>query len=202
VADLESVAGLYDFGNGGTGRLMRVGQRIYSVAGGRPDEEFIPTGRNQFASAEREATITVTRDEHGGVVRLSRSAGGAVRQLQRIGPLFTQITTSAPADPAADARASAMFRAAAKGGGAMDTLSVLSPGARSDLAGYQEPLFAGFQRVIPVGDFDVSARGIERHQSKVARVRYYRVVMSSSEELVLVYLTSEGLIADFDIAAK
>lgn len=201
VADLESVAGLYDLGNGGTGRLMRVGERIYSVAGGRPDEEFIPTGRDEFASAERASTITVTRDERGGVVRLSRSAGGAVRQLQRIGPLFTQIKSGAPADPATDARVSAMLRAAASGGGAMDTLTVLSPGARKDLAGYQEPLFAGFQRVIPVGDFDVSARGIERHQSKVARVRYYRVVMPSSEEFVLIYLTSDGLIADLDIAA-
>ena len=84
----------------------------------------------------------------------------------------------------------------------MDTLSSLTPGARRDLIGYQEPLFAGAQKAVPVGDFDLSTRGIERHDSKVATVRYYRIVKPSSEELVLVFLTSEGLIADFDIAIQ
>jgi hypothetical protein len=84
----------------------------------------------------------------------------------------------------------------------MDTLTVLSPGARRDLAGFQEPAFAGTQKVVPVGVFDVAARGIERHHSKVAQVRYYRVATPSSESAVIVYMTSEGLIADFDIVAQ
>jgi CubicO group peptidase (beta-lactamase class C family) len=91
VAELESVAGFYDVGNGGTARLVRVGERIFTAVGGRPDEEYIPTGRDQFASAERASTFTVTRDERSDVIRLSRSAGGNVRQMQRIGPLFTQV---------------------------------------------------------------------------------------------------------------
>lgn len=48
----------------------------------------------------------------------------------------------------------------------------------------------------------MSGRDIERHEAKVAEVRYYRMVTSRGTVLLLVHLTADGLIADVDVVEE
>jgi hypothetical protein len=49
---------------------------------------------------------------------------------------------------------------------------------------------------------DVSGRGIERHEGKVDRIITYKFGSATAPRYVLIYLTSDGLITDYDIVEK
>ena len=54
-----------------------------------------------------------------------------------------------------------------------------------------------------LGEEDVRGRGIHRHGSDLARVRYYRLPPKDDQErYLLVHLTAEGLVADMDPAPR
>jgi len=46
---------------------------------------------------------------------------------------------------------------------------------------------------------EVADRGIRRHGGKVARVRYHRVTTNAGQRYLLVHLTAEGNVTDFDV---
>jgi hypothetical protein len=45
----------------------------------------------------------------------------------------------------------------------------------------------------------VAVRKIERHKSDVSRVIHYRLVKDEGDRFLLVHVTADGLITDFDI---
>ena len=53
-----------------------------------------------------------------------------------------------------------------------------------------------------LGVEDVSGRGIRRHGSEVARVRYYRFTTTAGQRYLLVHLTTDGAITDFDVVER
>ena len=53
-----------------------------------------------------------------------------------------------------------------------------------------------------IGEEDVAGRGIQRHGSDVARVRFYRLGGAAGTHYLLVYLTAEGLVTDIDRVAR
>jgi hypothetical protein len=49
---------------------------------------------------------------------------------------------------------------------------------------------------------DVTGRRIERHGSAVAKVLFYRVETAQRSRCVLVYVTGDNLISDYDVVEK
>ena len=45
----------------------------------------------------------------------------------------------------------------------------------------------------------MSARHIERHKGKVSRILYYRLMTDKADRGLLIHLTADGLVTDFDI---
>ena len=45
----------------------------------------------------------------------------------------------------------------------------------------------------------MSGRKIERHKGEVSRVLHYRLVTDKADRGLLVHMTADGLITDFDI---
>ncbi len=55
------------------------------------------------------------------------------------------------------------------------------------------------QSVVFLAEQDVAGRNVERHKGEVSRVLHYRVVKDNGDRFVLVHVTADGLIADYDI---
>ena len=53
-----------------------------------------------------------------------------------------------------------------------------------------------------LGEDNVAGRGIRRHGSAVARVRYYAVQVKAGPRFVLAHLTADGTLADRDIGDR
>ena len=49
-----------------------------------------------------------------------------------------------------------------------------------------------------MGAEDVSGRGIERHESPVGQVLAYKLLTGTAQRYVIVHLTPDGLVTDFD----
>ena len=85
-----------------------------------------------------------------------------------------------------------------KGGKAVEENASIAPSAKKDF-GSGSTDFVGFRSLAFVAEEDVAGRGIERHGAKVSKVLYYRLVMDKQTRNLLVYLTAEGLVTDYDI---
>jgi hypothetical protein len=192
------VAGRYELANNQMVAFVNEGGRLFVLVGGRPDEEFVPVDADHIVSAERKSRFGVVRDASGAVTGLSLSQGTTTRAVPRIGPLFRDVAPPRNDDSALDARVDAALRAIATGGSALDSVSGITDGLRRDFGAHGWPPAAGLRSLQFVGVQDVEGRNIERHDSKVARVAYYRMDTSRSAVLLLVYLTTDGLVTDLD----
>ena len=105
-------------------------------------------------------------------------------------------------DPAFTARVDATLRAMAQGGDAVANASALTAGARRDFGRRPWPPAAGYRGVQFLGVQDVESRKIERHGFPVARIAYYTLTTDSGQQSLLVYVTKDGLITDFDNVAN
>jgi CubicO group peptidase (beta-lactamase class C family) len=72
--------------------------------------------------------------------------------------------------------------------------TVLGPIGMTSSSFEQPPIFLGQE--------DVSARGIHRHGSDVARVRYYQVTTNAGRTYLLLHLTAQGALADLDLVER
>ena len=52
-----------------------------------------------------------------------------------------------------------------------------------------------------VGVFALAEPGIERHQGKVARLLYYKATYASGAKNLLVYLTADNRVTDYDLVS-
>ena len=77
---------------------------------------------------------------------------------------------------------------------------MVTPGAGADFAtGGTARDLADMQSVVFLAEQDVAGRNVERHKGEVSRVLHYRVVKDNGDRFVLVHVTADGLIADYDI---
>ncbi|MEP6730354.1 MAG: serine hydrolase domain-containing protein [bacterium] len=198
-AQLHALTGRYEWSNNNMLAFVTQAGRLYTSAGGHPDEEFIPVGPDRFNSVERNIGFTVTHDATGAVTGLKLSQGGKERIVPRIGPLFADLAPQHDLDAAVASRVEAVVRALGKGGDALASVQGITATARKDFGGRPWPPAADVQRLTFVSAQDISTRGVERHDSKVARVLYYRMQTAGGERLLLVHLTSDGLVTDVDL---
>jgi hypothetical protein len=65
-----------------------------------------------------------------------------------------------------------------------------------------DPALADFASATYLGEEDVSGRGIRRHGSEVSRVRLYRMRTKNGERWLMVHVTAEGAVTDYDIVLR
>jgi hypothetical protein len=98
-------------------------------------------------------------------------------------------------------RVAALIEALGKGGAAVDDAAGLTAGAKTELRGGARAL-AGIASLGYLGEELVAGRGLHRHGHDVARVRYYRVTTGVGPRYLLVHLTAEGLVTDYDVVER
>jgi len=199
---LDTVTGRYELSNNNMLTLVANGASLFTDVDGLLDEEFLFTGSDRFGSTQRDTSFRIVRDSSGAVVGLTWITNGKKRPVPRIGPLFASMKQAADPDPSLTKIVDAALHAFAHGGEAARSIQQLTSGARSDLSAAPARQLAGIGGVTYLSSQDVTGRRIERHGSAVARVLFYRVETAQRPRNVLVHVTSDNLIADYDIVEK
>jgi len=197
---LAEVSGRYEMANNQMATLVVLNGRLYGASDGLPDEEYIPLSNDTFAAAGRDVRLTFNRDASGAVISVTRTQGANTRTAPRIGPLFASLTQQSNEDVALTGRIESVLRALGQGGSAMVNVQGITDGARKDFGRDPWPPATGLSKLSFVAAQDISARGIERHGSKVARILYYRMTANGKETRLMVHLTADGLVTDVDTA--
>jgi hypothetical protein len=198
---LLSYAGRYELFNNYMLTLVPKNGRLYWWVGGLPDEEFLPTGSDRFASSERNVQFTFTRDSGGEIIGLTWSEDGEERAVPRIGPLIRSLEPRSDPDTARTVRVEEALSAMAQGGPAVEQSLHLTPGARRDFADGARNLVA-MRAISFLAEREIADRHIERHGSQVARILYYTFVTDASERYVMVHLAEDGAITDYDVVDR
>ena len=192
------IAGRYEFANNQMIAFIPRAGGLSVVQDSLPDEDFILVDADHMVSAERNVRYAVVRDASGAVTGLSLIQGATSRPVPRIGPLFADAVARNDDDPAVDARADSALRALGAGGAPLSSSPMITPGARQDFGTNPWPPARGLRSLQFVAAQNVEGRNIERHGFKVARVIYYRMITDKATTMLLVHLTSDGLITDVD----
>jgi CubicO group peptidase (beta-lactamase class C family) len=199
---LDAVTGRYELSNNNMLTLVEQGGRLFTDVNGLPDEEFLFMGQDGFGSNQRNVSFRIARDAAGEVVGLTWSNNNEERSIPRIGPLFAAIKRTPDPDPSFTKAVEVAARAFAQGGEAVRSQSPLTAGARSNLAGAPARSLAGIRGVTYLAAQDVTGRRIERHGGAVARVLYFQVETDRGRRWLLVHVTSDNLITDYDVVDR
>jgi hypothetical protein len=199
---LDTVTGRYELSNNNMLTLVAKGESLFSDVNGLPDEEFVFMGGDRFGSTQRDTSFRIARDSSGAVIGLTWIVNRKERPIPRIGPLFASMKPAADPDPSFTKSVDAALRAFAQGGDVVRGLSHLSAGARAELSAAPVRELAGVRSITYVSSQDVTGRRIERHGGAVAKVLFYRVETAERPRLVLVHVTNDNLITDYDVVEK
>ncbi len=91
------------------------------------------------------------------------------------------------------------MRALERGGKAFAESRSFTSGAREDFGDGPTTALAGLRSLRFIAEHDVAARKIERHKDAVSRILYYRLVTDKADRGLLIHLTADGTITDYDI---
>jgi CubicO group peptidase (beta-lactamase class C family) len=197
---LVGYAGRYEFANNQMMTFATERGRLLTIVDGFPDEEFLPETDDRFDSTQRGVQVTFVKDGDGEVAGFLWKEDGRERKAPRIGPLFHTLKPQTDPDPARTEKVVAALKALGQGGKALADSPVLTRGARDDFGkGGPARDLVGLKSITFLADQDASARKIERHEGKVSRILHYRLVADKPERGLLIHLTADGLVTDFDI---
>ena len=206
-ARLAGYAGYYEFFENQMITLVpnENGTGLVTLVDGLPDEVFLPHDSVVFGSAERAIRIAFARDSGGTVTGVVWRAGDGPpreRTVARVAPLPGSQAPVPDPDSALTVRILAAVQVIRQGGAALAHAPDIPAGTKRDFAGGVGSALDGIERLIYLGTEDVSRRELHRHDSDVARVRYYRVTTTAGQKSLLVHLTAEGSIADYDVVDR
>jgi CubicO group peptidase (beta-lactamase class C family) len=197
---LSAYVGRYELANNQMLTFTKDQGRLLTVVDGFADEEFLAEADDQFDSQGRNIQITFLKARNGEVDGILWKAGGRERKAPRIGPLFHSLKPRTDPDPKTTEQVFAALKALGQGGKAIADSPLLTPGARADFGngGTQRDL-AGLRSVIYLAEQDVSGRKIERHKGDVSRILHLTLVTDKGSRGLLIHMTADGLITDYDI---
>ena len=210
-ARLARYAGYYEFGENQMITLVpnRNHTGVETLVDNLPDEEFLALDNVTFGSVERGMRIafmvTSPPGPTGEVTAVRWRVGDGPpreRNIARVAPLPSSLRPAADPDTALTARIVAALGAMRQGGAALSDAAGITSGAKADFAGGIGPLLDGMAAPTYLGVEEVSGRGIRRHGSEVARVRYYRITSAAGQRYLLVHLTTDGTVTDFDVVEQ
>src|SRR5262249_34192243 len=195
--ELAAYAGRYEFENNRMMTLAAGRGRLWTVVDGLPDEELLPQAGGRFQSTQRDIQVTFLK-EGGEVNGFLWTEKCRDRKVPRIGPLFHSLKPQPDPDPARTAKVVAALKALAQGGKALAESPLLTSGAREDFKDGPATDVAGVKSIVFLAERDVSAREIERHKGKVSRVLHYRLATDKADRGLLIHMTPDGKVTDFD----
>jgi CubicO group peptidase (beta-lactamase class C family) len=207
AARIAAYAGYYEFRENQMITLVpnATGTGIETLTDGLPEEEFLAIDSVRFGSSERGVRIAFVVDTGGavsGVVWRVGEGPPGERTIARVAPLPGGRTPISDPDTAFTTRIATALRAIRDGGRALSDAPDIPPGTKQDFAGGVGPLLDGLGALTYLGVEDVAGRTIRRHGSDVARVHYYRVTTTAGQRWLLVDLTADGQVADFDVVGR
>lgn len=193
--------GRYELENNQMITFISENSRLYALSDGLPDEEFVPIAADEFASLDRDITLSFTPDAKKQVTNLVWKDSWQSRIIPRIGPLFPSTENSEDSDPARSKRIQTVLNAMQVGGKTLeDTPGIAAGTIRPFLAGTQS--LEGMTSIEFLHSEDVAGRKIIRHESEIYQIICYRSTISQTPRYVLVYLDQKGLVADCDVVLK
>ncbi|GAB3799702.1 hypothetical protein GCM10028819_23580 [Spirosoma humi] len=198
---LTAYEGRYELYNNQMITLVANKDRLFTLVDGFEDEEFVPETTTRFASADRDAYLTFTPNAKGELTELVWKNAKDERKIPRISPLFHKPRSATDPDPARTRQIESALRAMAQGGKAVADVSGITPGARKDFA-QGAGVLSDMKSLRFVSAEAVKGRGIERHEGQVDQVLTYQFGPGTAPHYVLVYLTSDGLVTDYDVVEK
>ncbi|QMW03305.1 serine hydrolase [Spirosoma foliorum] len=198
---LTAYEGRYELNNNQMITFAASKDRLYTLTDGFDDEEFIPETPTRFASADRDIYLTFSPNAAGEVTELLWKTNKGERKIPRIGPLFHAPKSAPDPDAERTKKIEVALKAMAKGGKAVDEVPGVTPGVRKDFAqGAGAP--TDLNTITFLSAEDVKGRGIERHEGKVDQILNYKFGSTNAPHYVIVYLTSDGLVTDYDVVEK
>jgi hypothetical protein len=204
---LASYGGWYEFRENQMMTLVPNQSRtgIETLTDGLPDETFLAIDSMTFGSAERGVRIAFERDSGASVTgvrwRLGEGSPGE-RTIARVAPLPSTRTPMPDPDTALTTLIFQALEAVRQGGSALAYAPDIPAGTKRDFAGGVGSVLGGLATPTFIGEEDVSARGMRRHDSAITRVRYYAAQTQTGQTYLLVHLTADGSLADFDIVDR
>ena len=178
------------------------GRGLETLADDLPDETFLALDSMQFGSAERPVRFTIEGGPRDVAALTWQQSNRPARRMPRIAPLPSTVTPVPDPDPAIGGRVRAALDALVKGGSALASSPDVTPGAKADFGGGAGAGYGDLGALSYIGETDVAGRGIHRHGSDVARVRYYRTTLQGGVRYLFVHLTAEGMVTDIDLVAR
>jgi hypothetical protein len=197
---LLAFAGRYEIANNQMLALAVHEGGLSTVIDGSPDEDFKPEADDRFYSTQRDVRIRFVKGDGGAVTGLVWMEGGKERIAPRIGPLLHVLKPQLDPDLPRTERVKSCLEALGQGGRAVADSQCLTVGARKDFGrGGPARELAGMTSLAYLLEEDVSSRRIERHGGSVDRVIHYRLMADGAPYCLLVHLTKDGMITDFDM---
>jgi predicted metalloprotease with PDZ domain len=195
----EGYTGRYELANN---VLFNVTNSVHGLSAGFPDTdgaELMPISADTFFYARRNAQLFFVRDSHGEVTTILWKQNGQQRNVPRVGPFVHSIRTSPDPDVAFTQRVRGVLEALSEGVHLDMKLPGLAPGALKDYSA-SGPVHGliGVRSLDYVASQNVGGRNITRHDGQVNRIVYYKLVTRKATEYLMIYLTSDDLITDFD----
>ena len=204
AARLTELAGYYELAENQMVTLVpnRDGTGLVTLTDGLPHEDFLALDSATFGSSDRRLRIGFSRNAAGSAYDLTWRLGqpNAVT-VARVAPLPGSVRAGTDPDPALHQRIVAALMAMRQGGEALTRAAIPEQTRQVYRQGF--PGLDGVEAMTYLGEENVSGRGIHRHGSDLARVRFYRLPPKDGQErYLLVHLTAEGLVADLDPVSR
>jgi hypothetical protein len=204
AARLARYAGYYELAENQMIALVpdERGTGLETLTDGLPDEAFLAVDSTRFGSGDRQVWLTFAAT--GAVDHVvGRSGNGpGERAMPRIAPLPSTVTPAPDPDTAVTSRIDAALRALRQGGKALVDAPGFTAGAKRDFRGGVGSILDGMEALSYVGEEEVAGRGLHRHGSDVARVRYYGFTTGAGQRYLFVHLTADGLVTDYDVVDR
>jgi CubicO group peptidase (beta-lactamase class C family) len=206
---LTGYAGRYEFHNNQMITLVSNDTVLETMAGGFPDDVFSPEGGGGFVSSGGVAHIRFVTDAEGSVTGVGWKDDNGERIIPRVGPLISALKRQPDPDTAFAGKVVATLGAMSQGEAAIASAPYMAPGARLDFQGQGSGFFDFVRSLLPdprtltyLGEEKVAGRGIERHGGQVDRIVYYDLGPGGPSRYLMIYVTPDGLITDYDPADR
>ena len=200
--DAKAVAaytGRYEYFNNYMLTITDGNGKLLGQLSGRASDDYLPLSPTSFWQAEEGTQVTVMNNGAGEVTGLLvRHDEGWEHTAPRIGPLIHSLTPQPDSNPMLTRKIELALKAMGQGPKAVQDAQRIASGRKKDFA---SPIteFVAMRSLIFIAAQDVSGRKIERHDEKVSRILYYKLVSEDIMRYVLVYMTADDLISDTDV---
>jgi CubicO group peptidase (beta-lactamase class C family) len=180
--------------------------------------ELVPISSDTFyednteGDPGRKMRVTFTHNEAGQITRYIVSWVDAQHQVNapQIGPLASALSPEPDPNLTLTQGIEATLKIYARGMKPTDIVTNITPRLRKEQGSSIAMELAGIQSITYIATQNVEGQNLVLHDGKVSRVLYYKLHTENESEIgnaeatryVLVYLTEDNLITDFDVVDR